>query len=302
MNIKHLPYPEPERTDVTDDYFGTVVADPYRWLEDDRSEKTAAWVAAENEVTQDYLSQIPFREQIRQRLTELWSYPWEGAPVKHGNYYYFYRNNGKQNQAVIYRTAKLGEEPEVFLDPNTLSEDGTGRSGRCLLLEGRPLLCLCRLGIRLGLERHLRHAHQRQTVDGRRDQMGQALQRPSWTPDEKGFYYSTFDVPESGVYSSQNQFQKVYHHTLGTPQSSDRLIHMDKEHPLRYFTASVSQDGKWLFITASEGTSGSEILFRRSTARSSRCSSPDLRTTTASSSARTTSSTYGPTSTPPTTG
>ena len=124
MKIKHLPYPEAERTEVVDNYFGTEVADPYRWLEDDRSEQTAAWVAAENAVTQNYLDQIPFREAMRARLTELWAYPWEGAPAKFGDYYYFYRNDGRQNQAVLYRQASLDAEPEVFLDPNTLSEDG----------------------------------------------------------------------------------------------------------------------------------------------------------------------------------
>ena len=122
MKIKHLPYPDAERTEVVDNYFGTEVADPYRWLEDDRSEQTAAWVAAENAVTQNYLDQIPFREAMRARLTELWAYPWEGAPAKFGDYYYFYRNDGRQNQAVLYRQASLDAEPEVFLDPNTLSE------------------------------------------------------------------------------------------------------------------------------------------------------------------------------------
>lgn len=261
MNIKHLPYPEPERTDVTDNYFGTVVADPYRWLEDDRSEATAAWVAAENEVTQNYLNQIPFREQIRERLTELWSYPWEGTPVKHGDYYYFYRNNGKQNQAVLYRKANLEDEAEVFLDPNTLSEDGTvALAGISFSKDGRYCAYAASASGSDWSDIYIMRTKDKQLTGDVIKWV--KLSNAVWTPDEKGFYYSTFDVPESSVYSSQNQFQKVYHHTLGTPQSSDRLIHMDKEHPLRYFTASVSQDGKWLFITASEGTSGSEILYR----------------------------------------
>ena len=127
MSIKHLPYPEAERTDVTDNYHGTVVADPYRWLEDDNSEATAAWVAAENEVTYDYLSQIPFRDAIRDRLTELWNYPKESAPAEKGGWLYFSRNDGLQNQSVLYRrpAAEPQAEAEVFLDPNTLSDDGT---------------------------------------------------------------------------------------------------------------------------------------------------------------------------------
>ena len=172
MKIKHLPYPEAERTEVVDNYFGTEVADPYRWLEDDRSEQTAAWVAAENAVTQNYLDQIPFREAMRARLTELWAYPWEGAPAKFGDYYYFYRNDGRQNQAVLYRQASLDAEPEVFLDPNTLSEDGT------VALSGRwPLPGLCGFGFRFGLERHSCHPYGGQAAHGRYRKMGEALQR-----------------------------------------------------------------------------------------------------------------------------
>lgn len=125
MNIKHLPYPATERGDVVDNYFGVEVPDPYRWLEDDNSEATAAWVAAENAVTEDYLAQIPFRGAIRERLTELWNYAKESAPVKHGDWWYYSYNDGLQNQAVIYRTQEPGQPGEVFLDPNTLSEDGT---------------------------------------------------------------------------------------------------------------------------------------------------------------------------------
>ena len=123
--IEHLPYPETERGNVTDNYFGTEVADPYRWLEDDRSEATAAWVKAENEVTFDYLSKIPFRQAIKERLTELWNYPKESAPTKKGDWLYFSRNDGLQNQDIIYRQANPEAEAEVFLDPNQLSDDGT---------------------------------------------------------------------------------------------------------------------------------------------------------------------------------
>ena len=123
--IKHMPYPETQRTDVVDDYFGTKVADPYRWLEDDNSEVTAAWVKAQNAVTQYYLSQIPFRDAIRGRLTQLWNYPKEGIPAKHGDAWYYFYNDGLQNQSVLYRTTAPGAQGEVFLNPNTLSDDGT---------------------------------------------------------------------------------------------------------------------------------------------------------------------------------
>ena len=222
-----------------------------------------AWVGAENAVTQNYLDQIPFREAMRARLTELWAYPWEGAPAKFGDYYYFYRNDGRQNQAVLYRQASLDAEPEVFLDPNTLSEDGTvALSGISFSEDGRYLAYAASASGSDWSDIHvIRTADKQPTGDIVK---WVKLSNAVWTPDEKGFYYSTFDVPEAGVYSSQNQYQKVYYHTLGKPQSSDRLIHMDTQHPLRYFASSVSKDGKWLFITASEGTSGSEILYRKS--------------------------------------
>ena len=123
--IKHQPYPDTARGEVVDDYFGTKVADPYRWLEDDNSEATAAWVAAENAVTDDYLSQIPFRGAIRQRLAELWNYPKQGIPSRHGDAWYWFYNNGLQNQSVLYCADTPDAKGRVFLDPNALSADGT---------------------------------------------------------------------------------------------------------------------------------------------------------------------------------
>lgn len=125
MKIERLPYPETPRGEVVDNYFGTEVADPYRWLEDDNSEATAAWVEAENAVTQDYLRQIPYRDAIRERLTELWNYPKQGSLSRHGDYYYYFYNDGLQNQSVLHRTGDPAAEGEVFLDPNSLSDDGT---------------------------------------------------------------------------------------------------------------------------------------------------------------------------------
>lgn len=262
MKIKHLPYPEAERTDVVDNYFGTEVADPYRWLEDDNSEETAAWVAAENAVTRNYLDQIPFREAMRARLTELWTYPSEGTPAKYGNYYYYYYNDGTQNQMVLYRKATLDGEPEVFLDPNKLSEDGTVALANITFSEDGS---------------HCAYAASASGSDWSDIYVMETegkkltgdvvkwvkLSEAKWAPDGKSFYYSTFDVPEGSVYSTQNQYQKVYQHTLGTPQAKDRLIYQDMEHPLRYFKSQPCKDGKWLFITASEGTSGSEILYKK---------------------------------------
>ena len=260
--IKHLPYPETARGEVVDNYFGTEVPDPYRWLEDDNSEATAAWVAAENAVTEDYLSQIPFRDAIRTRLTQLWNYPKEGAPAKHGDWYYYSYNDGLQNQSVLYRTAQPGQAGEVFLDPNTLSEDGTvALSAVSFSKDGRYFAYAAAASGSDWVEIRVMDTETKTLTEDRINWV--KFSGAEWAPDSKGFYYSAYDAPKSGVYSSQNQFQKVYYHQLGTPQSADRLVYEDKAHPLRYFSAWPSEDGKWLFIIASEGTSGTEILYRK---------------------------------------
>jgi len=260
--IKHMPYPQTERTDVVDNYFGTEVADPYRWLEDDNSEATAAWVAAQNVVTQDYLSQIPFRDAIRERLTQLWNYPKEGAPAKHGDAWYYFYNNGLQNQSVLYRTAAPGDKGEVFLDPNTLSEDGTvALSAVDFSKDGKYCAYAVSASGSDWVEIRVMNTEDRSLTEDKINWV--KFSGAVWAPDSKGFYYSAYDAPKKGVFSSQNQFQKVYYHKLGTPQEADKLIHMDAAHPLRYFHAWPSEDGKWIFVVASEGTSGTEVLYRK---------------------------------------
>ena len=260
--IKHMPYPRTERTDVTDNYFGTEVPDPYRWLEDDNSEATAAWVKAQNVVTQDYLSQIPFRGAIRERLTELWNYPKEGIPAKHGDAWYYFYNDGLRNQSVLYRTSQPGGEGEVFIDPNTLSEDGTvALSGVTFSKDGKYCAYSVAASGSDWVEIRVMNTADRTLTSDRINWV--KFSGAEWAPDSKGFYYSAYDAPQKGVFSSQNQFQKVYYHRLGTPQSADRLIYADAEHPLRYFSPWPSKDGQWLFIVASEGTSGTEVLYKK---------------------------------------
>lgn len=260
--IKQKPYPETYRSDVVDDYFGTKVADPYRWLEDDNSAETAAWVEAENVVTQDYLSQIPFRDAIRDRLTQMWNYPKEGLLRKHGDVWYYFYNNGLQNQSVLYATSKPGDEGTVFLDPNTLSDDGTvALSSTAFSKDGKYCAYSVSSSGSDWVQIKVMNAADR-TLTG--DEINWVkFSGADWAPDSKGFYYSGYDAPEKGVFSSQNQFQKVYYHKLGTAQSADKLIYKDDAHPLRYFSAFPSRDGKWLFIVSSEGTSGTEILFKK---------------------------------------
>ena len=260
--IKHQPYPETVRGDVVDNYFGTEVPDPYRWLEDDNSEATAAWVAAENAVTQDYLSQIPFRGAIRERLTEVWNYAKESAPRKHGDWWYYTYNDGLQNQSVIYRTKEPGEAGEVFLDPNKLSDDGTvALTDMSFSKDGRWFAYSAAASGSDWVEIRVMDAADKSLAADKIEWVKFSGAR--WAPDSKGFYYSAYDAPKQNAYSSKNEFQKVYYHALGTPQSADKLIYEDREHPLRYFSAWPSEDGKWLFVIASEGTSGMEVLYKR---------------------------------------
>ncbi len=262
MNIRTKPYPIARiDTTVQDNYHGTTVRDPYRWLEDDRSAETAAWVAAENDVTQDYLAQIPFRDRIKERLTQLYDYPKEGTPFRVGEYYFFYKNDGLQNQSVLYYQKGPEGEPTVFLDPNTLSDNGTAAlnsvtfsqddryAAYSVARSGSDWVEICVMEVET----------RRQLADTIR---WVKFSGASWA--KEGFYYSRYDAPaeEESAYSAKNESQKVYFHRLGTSQDQDRLIYEDKAHPLRYFSGFESDDNRWLFIVGSEGTSGTEILYK----------------------------------------
>ena len=267
--IKHLPYPATERTDVVDNYFGVEVADPYRWLEDDNSQATAEWVKAQNEVTFDYLQQIPFRDAMKERLTELWNFPKESAPTKKGDWYYFSKNDGLQNQAVIYRRRSAEEAPEVFIDPNALSEDGTVALGSMSFTkDGKYCAYTTSASGSDWVEIYVLECESKSLL---KDKISWVkFSGATWAPDGKGFYYSAYDAPKSNAYSSKNEFQKVYYHRLGTNQSEDKLIYHDPKHPLRYFHGWQSDDSRWIFISGSEGTSGSEILYKRANERNFR--------------------------------
>ena len=260
--IAMLPYPETRMDDVVDDYHGTQVADPYRWLEDDNSAETAAWVRAQNEVTFNYLEQIPYREQMKQRLEELWNFPREGAPVRHGDWYYFSRNDGLQNQNVLYRQATLDGEPEMFLDPNTLSADGTSSLvTTSFSKDGRYLGYSVSAAGSDWVEIHVMDTRTGEKLPDviRWVKFSGAV----WAADSQGFYYSAYDEPDEATrLSGQNRFQTVWYHRLGTPQSADKMIYRDEQNPLRYFHGEESDDGRYIFITASDGTHGNEILYR----------------------------------------
>ena len=265
MLNKSIEYPQAPREDVVDNYFGTEVADPYRWLEDDNSEATAAWVAAQNEVTYDYLYSLPSREKIKSRLEQLWDYPTQSAPTKHGDWYYISRNSGLQNQSVIYRKRDLdATEEEVFLDPNTLSEDGTVALNTATFSKDGKLFAysLASAGSDW-VEIFVMDAESKTLLSDHIKWV--KFSGASWSPEGKGFYYSAYDAPKEGdaLYSAQNTNQKVYYHRIGTSQSEDTLIYADPSAPLHYFHGGESEDGKWIFITGSAGTSGNELLYKR---------------------------------------
>ena len=260
QSINRLPYPFTAKSDVVDDYFGVKVSDPYRWLEDDYSPETAAWVIAQNNVTEDFLSQIPFRTQIRERLTEMWNFPRYSLFSKRGDYYYFFKNDGLQNQSVLYRQKSLDSSPEVFLDPNTFSEDGTIALSNVSFSNDDKYMVY-------GISRAGSDWNEFFVIDVETgEKLDDHLQwikfsGAAWSGD--GFFYSRYDKPEeTGQFSNQNQFHKVYFHKIGTPQNNDILIYEDKDHPLRNIYASVTEDGEYLILYVTEGTSGNELYFK----------------------------------------
>jgi prolyl oligopeptidase len=241
-----LQYPVAEKQDVTDDYFGTIVTDPYRWMEDDTTKAVADWVAAENDITDAYLSKIPFRRQLKQRLTELADYERYGMPFKKHGKYYYYKNDGLQNQSVLYVKETLDGEASVLLDPNKLSDDGTvALSGISFSNDGK----------------YLAYTISRSGSDWR-EMYVMDIATKQLTPDhirwakftdaqwrDGGFYYSAYDAPEEGrEFSEMNENHKIYYHKLGTEQNEDVLVYENKKYPKRFYTAWVNEEETFLFV------------------------------------------------------
>jgi prolyl oligopeptidase len=258
-----LKYPKTKTIDQVDTYFGVEVKDPYRWLEDDRSAETAAWVKAENKLTFDYLEQIPFRAALKKRLSELWNYEKVGAPFKEGNYTYFYKNDGLQNQFVLFRY-KTGSDPktaEVFLDPNTFKEDGTISLGETSFSKDGSKLAYSISEGGSDWRKVLVMNTETKTLigDTLKDIKFSGL---SWL-GEDGFYYSSYDKPKGSELSAKTDQHKVYYHKLGTPQSADKLIFgATPEEKHRYIGANVTEDNKFLIIRASTSTSGNKLFIK----------------------------------------
>ena len=257
-----LDYPDTRKdTTVIDDYFGTEVADPYRWLEDDTSEETANWVKAQNKVTFDYLGSIPYRDAIKERLTALWNYEKFSAPFKRGDYTYFYKNDGLQNQYVIYREKNEGGEVEVFLDPNQFSKDGTTSLAGLSFTEDGTLAAyqISEGGSDWRKVIVIDAVSQEILEDTLIDVKFSGL---SWRGNE-GFYYSSYDKPKEGSeLSGLTQFHKLFFHKLGQKQSNDELIFGGEENPKRYIGGSVTEDDNYLVISAANSTSGNQLYIK----------------------------------------
>ncbi|AKA34913.1 prolyl oligopeptidase family serine peptidase [Flagellimonas lutaonensis] len=253
-------YPETKKVDTVDTYFGTEVPDPYRWLEDDRSAETEAWVKTQNNVTFGYLDSIPFRDDLKQRLEKIWNYEKLSSPFKEGNYTYFYKNDGLQNQYVVYRKKEDGEA-EVFLDPNTFSEDGTtSLMGLSFTKDGSMAAYLISEGGSDWRKAVVIDAESREIVEDTLVDI--KFSGISWKGND-GFFYSSYDKPKGSELSAKTDQHKLYYHKLGTPQSEDELIFGGTpEQKHRYVGGYVSEDEKYLFISASVSTSGNKLFLK----------------------------------------
>lgn len=257
---KTIKYPEAPTSETVDNYFGIEVSDPYRQLEDDTAAITTQWVDAQRKVTEDYLSQIGFREALRKRLTELNDYVKPGMPFKQDGAYYFYGNNGLQNQSVLYRTKDLKNEPEVFLDPNTLSEDGTvALTGTSLSNDGRYMAYMISCSGSDWTEIYVMDAATKQLLP---DHIKWAkFTGAAWAGD--GFYYSAYPKPEAGKeYSNANEYHSVYYHKIGTAQEEDKLIFKDSENPLHFHYVSTPEDESALILYASGQGLGNAVKIK----------------------------------------
>jgi prolyl oligopeptidase len=256
-----IPVPQltPTRKDTTvDTYFGTRISDPYRWLEDDHSQETAEWVRKENMATFDYLKRIPFRDKVGKELSRMWNYEKYGNPSKEGKYLLFYKNDGLQNQSVLYIQDGVNGTPTEFINPNTLNAAGTSSLGSVSFSKHQKY---CGYSVsNSGSDWQDIYIMEVSTQKKLKDVINYSkFSGISWKGDE-GFYYSGYDKPdEKNKFSAKTEYQKIFFHKIGTAQSEDKLIYEDKQHPLRYKSVTLSEDERWLLLNLSEGTDGSEL-------------------------------------------
>lgn len=258
--ISGIRYPETLKVDTVDKYFGEDVRDPYRWLEDDRSSETGAWVKAQNDVTFAYLNNIPYRDKIEERLEKLYDYERLGSPFREGDYFYFYKNDGLQNHNVLYRKKEIDGTPEVFLDPNTFSKDGTtGLAGISFTRDGSMATYLITEGGSDWRKAIVIKTSDKTIVeDTLRDIKFSGI---AWKGNE-GFYYSSYDKPTGSELSARTQFHKLHYHKLGTGQEQDELIFGGEKTPTRYIGGYLTEDERFLVITAATSTTGNALYVR----------------------------------------
>lgn len=255
-----LHYPKPEKDGTVDIYYGTRVPDPYRWLENDTSRQTMAWVEAENRVTNEYLSKIPLRKRLLKRMTELSSYEKVSAPAKHNGKWYFSKNSGLQNQSVVYVMDELGGEPRVFLDPNTLSQDGTvALKGIYHSHNGKYAAYTIS---RSGSDWQEFYVIDLKTGQLTSDHIEWAkFSGAAWLGD--GFFYSAYDAPVKGKeFSNMNANHKIYYHKIGTPQSDDVLFYENPAYPKRFYDVTVNEEETMMFLTESGAGAGNNLFVR----------------------------------------
>lgn len=251
-----MKYPETKKVDHVDDHHGTKVPDPYRWLEDDvrQSKQVAAWVEAQNKLTFSFLESIPQREAIKKRLTELWNYEKYGVPFKVAGRYYYFKNDGLQNQSVMYTLETLASEPRVLIDPNTWSKDGTVALASTSFSEDGKYLAysVAEAGSDWNIWRVMEAETGRLLTD---ELKWVKFSGVSWTKDSRGFFYSRYDEPKEGAaFQSLNKNQQVFYHRVGSPQSDDVLVYKRPDQPDWGFQTTVSEDGRYLIITTWKGT------------------------------------------------
>jgi prolyl oligopeptidase len=254
---EQIKYPVSFKSNQTDDYFGTLVADPYCWLENDTSAETAAWVIAQNAVTNEYLSKIPFRDQIKKRLEVLWNFPKLTVPVKKGDWIFFEKNEGMQNQSVLYVQKGMNGQPRILLDPNTLSTDGTvSVSEFSVSRDGRYLVYSINKAGSDWTEFNILEVETGKMLPDKVEWV--KFSGAAWQGD--GFYYSRYDAPLKGKeLSNRNEYHKVYFHKLGTRQSDDKLIFENPNFPLRIYFTGTTSDERFLILSEKEGTHGNAL-------------------------------------------
>ena len=262
-----LRYPPTRKGDVVDDFFGTPVADPYRWLEDDNSAETKAWVEAQNQVTFAYLAQIPQREKIRERITKLWDFEKYSAPFKRGKRYFYSYNSGLQNQAVLYVTEDPKAKGRILLDPNTLSKDGTvALSGVSMTEDGSLMAYSISVA---GSDWQTWKVRDVATGKDLSDEIQWSkASGASWLKDGSGFYYSRYEAPRGrGALTGVNNNHQLCFHRLGTPQAKDILVYQRPDQPEWYLGGSVTDDGRWLVISCGKGTNPESSLYLKDLSR-----------------------------------